>query len=170
MGHLPKARDGRLESMRFFTGQYERSIDGKNRVQLPSQFRGQIGAKDERLTFVVTFGESRGTLCLYTQEGYEEVAARMETEYMTGPESRRFELQFYGLSTPAEMDKQGRIVLPDRFKKKAGLGEEVVLVGQKNRIEIWSRDAFEKAVGIDWDGEDWPEWQSFLRQRPGGQG
>lgn len=152
--------------MRFFTGQYDRTIDGKNRMQLPSQLRGVIDPARDGNGLYVTLGESRGSLALYTPRGFEELAARIGTEFMPGPESRRFELQFYGLASFVDIDKQGRFVLPDRLRKKARLGEEVFLVGQKDRIEIWNRGDLDRALAIDWDGDDWPEWQGFVRMRP----
>ncbi|UCE61263.1 MAG: division/cell wall cluster transcriptional repressor MraZ, partial [Phycisphaerales bacterium] len=57
-------------------------------------------------------------------------------------------------------------VLPERLRKKARLGEEVYLVGQKRRIDIWNRTDLDRSMGIDWEGEDWPDWQSFVRMRP----
>lgn len=153
--------------MRVFTGQHERTIDEKNRIQLPSQYRAVIDPKREGTELYVTLGEDRGTLAIFTEQGFEELASRIETEFMTGPESRRFELQFYGLTSRVDLDKQGRLVLPDRLRKKARLGPDVYLVGQKNRIGIWNRGALDQAMGIDWEGEDWPEnWSDFLRMRP----
>ena len=90
----------------------------------------------------------------------------METEFLPGPESRRFELQFYGLASYIELDKQGRIVLPDRLVKKARLESEVVLLGQKLRIDLWNRRDLDRSMAIDWEGDEWPDWQGFLRMRP----
>ena len=61
---------------------------------------------------------------------------------------------------------QGRFVLPDRLVRKARLNTDVYLIGQKNRIEIWDRDDLEKSIGIDWESDDWPDWQNFLRMKP----
>ncbi|MGB2987732.1 MAG: hypothetical protein WBE26_17840 [Phycisphaerae bacterium] len=154
--------------MRVFTGQYERTIDGHNRFQLPSQLRSAIDPERDGAGLYVTLGEHRRTLSIFTERGFEELAARIETEFMPGPDSRRFELQFYGIASYVDMDKQGRIVLPDRLRKKAGLGEEAILVGQKYRIDVWNRAELERSMGIDWDGDDydWPDWQGFLRMRP----
>lgn len=152
--------------MRFFTGQFDRTIDAKNRLQLPSQIRSIIDPDKEGTGMFVLPGESPGTLSLFTQEGFEELAARMETEFMSGPESRQFELQFFSLASHVDVDKQGRFVLPERLLKMSKLASEVVLVGQKNRVEVWNRDAFETSLGIDWAGKDWPDWQGFLRMRP----
>ncbi len=152
--------------MRIFTGQYDRTIDAKNRIQLPSQLRAAIDPERDGEGLYVTLGEHRGTLSIYTERQFEERAARMETEFIPGPESRRFELQYYGLASYVEMDKQGRIVLPDRLRRKARLGEEVFLVGQKYRIDVWNREDLNRSLGIDWEGDDWPDWQGFLRMRP----
>ena len=152
--------------MRIFTGQYERTIDAKNRIQLPSQLRSAIDPERDGEGLYVTLGEFRGTLSIFTNRGFEELVARIETEFIPGPESRRFELQFYSLASYVDMDKQGRIVLPDRLRKKARLGEEVFLVGQKYRIDVWNRVDLERSMVIDWEGDDWPDWQGFLRMRP----
>lgn len=152
--------------MRIFTGQFDRSIDSKNRIQLPFQLRSAIDKDRDGAGLYVTLGESRGTLAIFTERGFEVLSSGMETEFMSGPESRRFELQFYSLASYVEMDKQGRVILPERLRKMARLGEEVYLIGQKNRMEIWSRDEFERSVGVDWDGDCWPEWQGFVRKRP----
>jgi MraZ protein len=152
--------------MRIFTGQYERTIDAKNRIQLPSQLRAAIDPERDGKGLYVTLGEHRGTLSVFTERGFEELAARIETEFMPGPESRRFELQFYGLACYVDVDSQGRIVLPDPLCKKARLSADVFVVGQKYRIDVWNRTDLQRSMAIDWEGDDWPDWQGFLRMRP----
>ena len=152
--------------MRFFTGQHERAIDEKNRIQLPSQLRNTINADRDGSGLYVTLGEHRGTLSIFTERGFEELAARIETEFMPGPEAQRFEPQFYSRASRVEPDKQGRFVLPEQLMSKARIGKDVILVGQKSRIDLWNRTSFEKSIGIDWEGDDWPDWQGFLRARP----
>ena len=154
--------------MRFFTGQHERTLDHKkNRIQIPAQLRAVIKAESDQepATLYVTLGEHRGTLSIFTAHRFEELVQRMETEFIPGAESRRFELQFYALASPVEMDKQGRVVLPERLTKKARLGDDLLLLGQKHRIDLWNKADFERSLGIDWEGDDWPEWQGFLRMR-----
>lgn len=152
--------------MRIFTGQYDRTLDSKNRIQIPAQLRAAIEPDRDGCGLYITLGEQRGTLSIYTERQFEQLASRMETEFIPGESSRHFEMQFYGLASFVEMDKQGRIVLAERLVKKAGLGGEVFLVGQKQRIDLWNREDFERSLGIDWEGEDWPDWQGFLRMRP----
>lgn len=154
--------------MPIFTGQYDRTIDDKNRIQLPSQLRNAIDSERDGPGLYVTLGEDRGTLSIFTERGFEQLATRMETEFMPSEESARFELQFYGLASRVDIDKQGRFVLPDRLVKKARLGTEVFLVGRKQRIDVWNRAELDRAMGIDWEGDEWTNWQRFLRMRPGG--
>ena len=152
--------------MRFFTGQYDRTIDDKNRIQLPSQLRSAIDPERDGPGLYVILGEHRGTLSIYTERGFHELAGRMETEFEAGPESLRFELQFYTLASRGDIDKQGRFVLPDLLVKKARLRDEVYLIGQKVRIDVWNRAELDQSMGIDWEGDEWPDWHRFLRRRP----
>ena len=155
--------------MRIFIGQHDRAIDSKNRLQIPSQFRAAIDPAQGGAGFYVTLGESPRTLSIYPERYFEELAGRVETEYMPGEESRRFELQFYALASHVVMDGQGRIVLPDKLRRKARLEGDVCLVGQKHRIDVWDREALNRSLGVDWEGDDWPDWQRFTRMRPGEQ-
>lgn len=156
--------------MRFFTGRHERTIDEKNRIQLPSDLRSVIDPERDGPGLYVTLGEDCGTLSIFTERGFEELGSRIETEFISGEASRQFERQFYGLSSRVDIDKQGRFVLPEHLVKKARLGSEVLLLGQKYRIDIWRRTVLDSSMGIVeavWDGEKWPDWQGFLRMRPG---
>jgi MraZ protein len=152
--------------MRFFTGCHERTIDEKNRLQLPAQLRAGIDPDRDGDGLYIILGEHRGTLSIFTERSFEELAARIETEFMRGAEAKRFELQFYSLASRVDIDKQGRFVLPDRLVQKARLDKEVTLVGQKNRIDIWNRADYERSLGIDWEGDAWPNWEDLLRTPP----
>jgi MraZ protein len=114
----------------------------------------------------VTLGQHRGTLSLYTERSFEELASRIETEFESDEEALRFELQFYSLASRVDVDTQGRFVLPDQLVKKAGLKEEVCLLGQKNRIDVWNRADYERQLGVNWEDETWPRWGGFVRRRP----
>lgn len=156
-------QSGRI-NMRIFTGQHERNIDGKNRVQLPTQFRTAVEPEQKSEGWYVTLGHHRFTLSLYTARTFEERAAAMKTEDMSDDEALRFEMQYFGVAEFVESDKQGRIILPARLREKAKLTKDVYLVGQKIRIDIWNREDFDRTLGIDWKGDQWPDqWRSFVR-------
>jgi len=152
--------------MRTLTGHYERAIDKKSRLQIPSQLRACINPDEDGAGFYINLGDTKHTLSLFTPRYFDELSRRIETEFMAGEDAQQFERQFFSLAVYVEMDDQGRVVLPEMLRKKARLGEEVIVAGQKYRIDIWNRDEFNKALGIDWDGDEWPDWHGFLRMSP----
>ncbi len=135
-------------------------------MQLPAQLRAEIDAERDGQGLYVQLGEFPQTLSLYTVREFREIPLRARTKYTPGLESRRFELQFWSAAVHVEVDNQGRFVIPEKQRKKARLGEEVYLVGQEYRIDIWNRLEYERQVKIDWEGEDWPDWQEFLHRPP----
>jgi MraZ protein len=56
------------------------------------------------------------------------------------PATRRLKRQFYGKSTPTELDSAGRITLPPTFLAHAGITKDVVVVGTGDCLEIWDRE------------------------------
>lgn len=129
-----------------FTGTYEHSIDTKNRLAIPSEVRSQIKrstktAKGDSVFLYVTLG-SDGSLCLYTEKGYEQRADELDASEMDAEELLEYERVFYSLSKLVEMDKQGRVTLPSDLLTKSGLGSECVLIGVKDHIEVRDRKAW----------------------------
>ncbi|MCP4247862.1 MAG: hypothetical protein GY778_12510 [bacterium] len=145
-----------------FTGHHDRTIDSKNRLQIPSQFRNAIDPERDGAAFYVILGERRRTLSMVTERQFNELAARMQTEFMSGSDSLDFEQRFYSSASKVEADKQGRVVLPDFLTARAGIAGDVVLAGAKYRIDIWLKEEFDAFMGTDWQ-HDWPNWQRFLR-------
>jgi MraZ protein len=145
-----------------FTGHHERTIDSKNRLQIPSQFRSAIDVERDGAGLYVILGERRHTLSLVTERQFDELAARIQTEFMSDDEALDFEQRFYSTASHLEMDKQGRVVLPEYITSRARIEGEVVLAGAKYRIDIWRKADFAAFMGIDWE-HDWPNLQRFLR-------
>ncbi|MFQ5491193.1 MAG: division/cell wall cluster transcriptional repressor MraZ [Phycisphaerae bacterium] len=144
-----------------FIGHYVRTLDAKNRLQIPSQFRQAVEAGDQG-GWYITLGQRRHTLSLVTAGQFETMCERMRTESIPGQDSLDFEQRFYSTTAHVEMDKQGRMVLPEYLTSMAHLDGEVVLAGAKTRVDLWRKQDFEKLLGIDWE-HDWPDWQRFLR-------
>jgi len=162
--------------MGIFTGRYEKTIDAKNRIQLPSRMRQSIDPGDDGELLYVTLGDFERTLWLFTKRDFEELAQRIQTEVMSDPEARQFELQFYSMTEAVELDKQGRLVLPEALLKWSELERDVFVIGQKSRMEIWNRSDYLERLGLG-EGEPgakkiWPKWQGFVRMKagPGGAG
>ncbi len=148
-----------------FTGHHERTVDGKNRLQIPSQFRAEIEAEADGTGLYVTLGERRHTLSLVTERQFEQICRRVQTESIPGQDSLDFEQRFYSTTAHVDMDKQGRLVLPDYLTSVARIKGEVILAGAKYRIDVWRKKDYVAFLGIDWE-HDWPDWQQFLRGSP----
>ena len=144
-----------------FIGHYERTLDAKNRLQVPSQFR-QAADAGEKGGWYVTLGERRHTLSLVTVAQFEAMCRLVQTKSIPGQDSLDFEQRFYSTTAYVDMDKQGRVVLPEYLTKMAQIEGEVILAGAKIRVDVWRKQDFEKLLGIDWE-HDWPDWQRFLR-------
>ena len=115
-------------------GEYEHTIDDKNRLTLPAKFRQ---AFDEGL--VLTRGIER-CLSAYPRDNWTEtVESRLQELDSLSKESRVMQRYFFSGAAEAELDKQGRVMVPSPLGDYAGLGKEVVVVGIRDHLEIWDR-------------------------------
>jgi MraZ protein len=115
-------------------GEYEHTIDDKNRLTLPVKFRQ---AFDEGL--VLTRGIER---CLYAyprSEWTATVESRLRELDPLSKEGRVMQRYFFSGAAEAQLDKQGRVMLPSPLGDYAKLGKEVVVAGIRDHLEIWDR-------------------------------
>lgn len=121
----------------MFMGEYQHSLDEKGRLIMPARFRDALGE-----TFVVTRGLDN-CLFVYPQEEWRILEEKLKTLPMTSKEARAFVRFFFSGASECELDKSGRISLPQNLREHANLEKEVVVAGVTNRIEIWSKDNWE---------------------------
>jgi len=116
----------------MFMGEYQHSIDAKGRLFIPAKFREELGD-----TFVVTRGLDH---CLfgYPQAEWQELEKKLRALPFTKADARAFVRFFFSGASEGEIDKQGRILLPQVLRDYAQLEKEVVILGVSNRVEIWS--------------------------------
>ena len=119
-------------------GEYEHTIDDKNRLTLPARFR-------EALAGGVVVSRGIDTcLDVYTREGWDgTVAARLADLDPFSREARQMRRLVYSSGLEAELDKQGRVTLPAGLLKQAGLGRDVVVLGVGDHLEVWDRAAWQ---------------------------
>lgn len=139
----------------MFMGEYNHTIDAKGRLIVPSKFREALG--DE---FVVTKGLD-GCLFVYDNMEWSAFEEKLKALPLMNKESRKFVRFFLAGATNAEVDKQGRILIPAILREFAELDKDVVLVGVGSRIEIWSKAKWEEASEYD-DMEEIAEHMSDL--------
>jgi MraZ protein len=118
-------------------GEYEHTIDDKNRLTLPAKFRRAFADG-----VVVTRGMD-GCLYAYTRADWERlVETRLAELDPLSKEARTMMRFFFSGASEAEPDKQGRVLVPPALAQHAGLGREVVVAGVHDHLEIWDRAAW----------------------------
>ena len=127
----------------MFMGEYNHTIDAKGRLIVPSRLREILGD-----AFVVTKGLD-GCLFVYDNEEWKLFEEKLRALPITNKEARQFVRFFLAGAAEVEVDKQGRILIPNVLREFAGLAKDVALVGVGSRIEIWSRERFEDTAAFD---------------------
>src|SRR5438034_9402048 len=118
-------------------GEYEHTIDEKNRLTLPAKFRQAFADG-----VVVTRGMD-GCLYAYTGGDWQRlVEERLRSLDTLNREARLMQRFFFSGAVEAELDKQGRVMMPSALTESAGLQREVVVAGVYDHLEIWDRAAW----------------------------
>ena len=121
----------------MLTGEYEHTIDEKNRLTLPARFRQSFADG-----VVVTRG-IEPCLAVYTRDGWEEFASsRLAGLDRFSREARDMKRYLFSATVESELDKQGRVTLPAALMAKADLGRDVIVAGAGDYLEVWDRDAW----------------------------
>jgi MraZ protein len=116
-------------------------MDGKGRVSLPSAFRR--GESDER--FVLLQWE-RPYLTLFPEAKWDEIEDRLDDYRKSGPEAMNHVRLLYEKLAEVSPDKQGRILVPAALQEAGGLGGAVLLLGMRDRIELWDPATYTQTV------------------------
>lgn len=112
-------------------GEYQHSIDPKKRLAVPSKFRGELENK-----VVITRGLDK-CLFVYPMKVWEELANKLGNLPVGEAGMRSFIRLMLAGAIDVDVDKQGRILIPDFLKEYAGLDKNVTIAGVYNRLEIW---------------------------------
>ncbi|MEA2707440.1 MAG: transcriptional regulator MraZ [Phycisphaerales bacterium] len=126
------------------SGNFDLTVDDKNRILVPSEVRKKLDPERDGEAFFLVTGRD-GRLWLYPERYYEQLISREPTELTPSEDTMAFDRMMLGLASRVEWDKQGRVLLPDRQLKRAGIGKDVTLVGARDHLELWNR--------ADWDAE-----------------
>ena len=121
----------------MFMGTTYNSIDEENRMIVPSRLRTELGNR-----CVVTRGLDT-CLNIYTMTDWEKQMEKVAQLPESDPKVRAFIRHFCGNAVECELDKQGRIVIPQELKDYAQISRELVTLGAMSKIEVWSRSVWD---------------------------
>jgi len=105
---------------------------------------------EDGVRFYLVPGRHPGTLSLYADKYFERYAQDGHKSLEPGREKDEFETLFYAMATVLDVDKQGRVVLPQWLMQKAGIGKQVSMTGARDHLVLWNRDECEKYIERNW--------------------
>ena len=129
--------------MLLLTGEYQHVIDGKGRVLISNKLRNQIDVDEHGSNFYLVFG-ANGILCLYPEKYFEQIVRAIDPKTTAPDESVAFERMIFALASKVELDAQGRLLLNERLRKRAGLKDNIILAGVRDHIELWNDENWEQ--------------------------
>lgn len=125
-----------------FRGQYEHTLDAKNRLTIPSKFRAALSGG------VVLAKSLDPCVTIWTPAGWDAYTERaIGSRDPFSREARQLQRYFHAGSFDAQLDSAGRIMLPQPLIEHARLRREVVVLGGGGSAEVWDRDAWRAHEG-----------------------
>jgi MraZ protein len=118
-------------------GIYQHSIDIKSRIIVPVKFRDELGNK-----FILTKGLDN-CLFIYSLAEWEKFEQRLKDLPLGSKDARTFVRYFFSSAVECEVDKQGRLTIPQNLREHAKIEKELVTIGVQSRVEIWSKREWE---------------------------
>jgi len=134
----------------LLTGTHPRTLDDKNRVTLPKRIREQLGEVEQ---LFVTPGPDQ-CLWVFDQRNLEALAAKLDQAPAGDSDVRVFRRLFFAQMEAVDLDRMGRVLIPDRLVKFATLEKDVVLIGVRDHMELWNAgkwDAYLNQHGPNFD-------------------
>jgi MraZ protein len=124
----------------LLTGTYPRTLDDKKRLTFPKRVRELLG---DPATLFVTPGPDQ-SLWVYTQDALEQLAARLDQAPATDGEARVYRRLYFAQTEAVDMDRAGRLLIPDRLAQFASLKHEVILIGVRDHLELWDSERWQQ--------------------------
>src|SRR5699024_12446789 len=123
--------------MLMFMGEYQHNIDTKGRMIVPSKFLESLGE-----VFVLNRGLDH-CLFAYPMDEWKQLEEKLKQLPVTKKDARAFTRFSFSGAVECEVDKQGRVNIPQPLRTYASLLKECVLIGISTRIELWSSENWE---------------------------
>ncbi len=141
----------------LLTGTYPRTLDDKKRLALPKRVRQLLG---EPSVLYLTPGPDQ-SLWLYTEGELERLAGHLDQSPATDSQARVFRRLYFAQTEAVELDRTGRLLIPERLAGFAGLGHEVVLLGVRDHLELWDANRWQQYLQEHAPGFDAVAEQAF---------
>jgi MraZ protein len=126
----------------MFLGQYEHNIDEKGRMTIPARYRDllQDGA-------FITAGFDQNLMVL-TAANFEKLYTRVNQMSMTDFAARQLKRLIFSHAERVDVDRAGRVLLPQFLRESAALNDEAIVVGAGDYFEIWSPELWSQQSAL----------------------
>ncbi len=121
----------------MFRGVQHINMDAKGRLAMPARQREPLLSRCEG-QIVITIDTQSNCLAIYPLPEWERIEKEIQGLPALKPAVKRFQRLMLGYATDLELDNSGRILLPQSLREYAQLDKKLVLVGQGNKLELWS--------------------------------
>lgn len=140
--------------MKFFTGTYNHTVDGKNRIRIPAKIKADMfpenktaGTEDEDGKFSVYFrAGTGGCISVYTEEEVNSLLEKISDVKESDDEMYLAASVYASSFKLIESDPQGRLVIPTDFKEYAGIDKDIVICGNIKHVDIWAQDRYQEHI------------------------
>lgn len=127
-----------------FHGEYQHRIDPQSRVAIPARYREEF-----RAGLYLTRGLGEPCVWAFSPSEWETFSAPIAAMQPGSSRARALRRRVFGSTFDVELDRQGRVVLPQPLRQYAGLQEEVVIVGAGTYLELWDKGRYDELPDMD---------------------
>ena len=133
-----------MKTASSFKGKSVHTINSSGRISLPAKFRDVLKMKynDDALV-LVNLGKY---LAVYPLKEWEKVEEKFEENPPNNREAAKLMRKLFSTAEDCSLDRLGRILIPPHLRKGVGLNGECVIVGMRNKMEIWPKDRWDDEV------------------------
>ncbi|MFK7962281.1 MAG: division/cell wall cluster transcriptional repressor MraZ [Phycisphaerales bacterium] len=136
-----------------FTGEYEHTIDAKQRVAIPSDIRAMLVPEEHGSGFYAVEG-SNGAIWIWPEATFKQMADAMVGSLLPDEDLAEFEELYYSQASRLELDSAGRVRLTDRLLVGAGISKQVTILGVRDHLELrdpddWSQRLAQRQANRD---------------------
>ena len=141
-GRTPEPRRSAIkrELAHMVLGQYQHTLVDKGRLMIPARFREMLDGGA-----YVTQGVAR-CLMVLTEPYFKHVYDNVNTMNLADPNARLLRRLIFANAYPVEVDKVGRVLIPQNLRQFAGLNGEAIVAGQGDYFEVWMPAAWDEQM------------------------
>ena len=128
----------------LFLGEYEHTLDQKQRLAIPAELREVMDEKVHGEGFIAAPG-TNGSLWLWPEKTFAQLAQSLGGSLVSDPQLQDFERMMFSQSARVPLDSAGRVRIPERLLQRFGLTGSIMILGVRDHLELtdpasWKRE------------------------------